>query len=39
MSASGGSLRSILFALGANAAIAVAKLAAAIHTGSNSMLA
>jgi cation diffusion facilitator family transporter len=33
------SLKSILFALGANAAIAAAKLFAAIYTGSNSMLA
>lgn len=33
------SLKSIFFALGANAAIAGAKLFAALHTGSNSMLA
>ncbi|MGX2040072.1 cation diffusion facilitator family transporter [Methylocaldum sp. MU1018] len=33
------SLKSIFFALGANAAIAAAKLFAAVHTGSNSMLA
>lgn len=39
MSHESGSLKSILFALGANAAIAVAKLAAAVFTGSNSMLA
>jgi cation diffusion facilitator family transporter len=31
--------RTIIYALGANAAIGVAKLAAAIHTGSNAMLA
>ena len=39
MSLESGSLKSILFALGANAAIAVAKLTAAVFTGSNSMLA
>ena len=39
MSYESGSLKSILFALGANAAIAVAKLTAAVFTGSNSMLA
>jgi len=39
MSLESGSLKSILFALGANAAIAVAKLMAAMFTGSNSMLA
>jgi cation diffusion facilitator family transporter len=39
MSHQADSLKSIFFALGANAAIAVAKLFAAIHTGSNSMLA
>jgi cation diffusion facilitator family transporter len=39
MSHESGSLKSILFALGANAAIAVAKLTAAVFTGSHSMLA
>ncbi len=39
MSHQADSLKSILFALGANAAIAAAKLFAAIYTGSNSMLA
>jgi len=39
MSHASGSLKSIFFALGANAAIAVAKLTAAVFTGSNSMLA
>ncbi|HEY9102375.1 cation diffusion facilitator family transporter [Chitinimonas sp.] len=39
MSAPANSLKSILYALGANLAIAVAKLAAAIHTGSGAMLA
>ncbi|HYE34912.1 cation diffusion facilitator family transporter [Methylocaldum sp.] len=39
MSHQADSLKSIFFALGANAAIAAAKLFAAIHTGSNSMLA
>ncbi|WP_133716100.1 cation diffusion facilitator family transporter [Methylocaldum gracile] len=39
MSHQADSLKSIFFALGANAAIAVAKLFAAMHTGSNSMLA
>ena len=39
MAYSTGSLKSILFALGANAAIAVAKLGAATYTGSNAMLA
>ena len=38
-SESGGSLPAILWALGANAGIAVAKFAAAIYTGSGSMLA
>jgi len=39
MSHQADSLKSIFFALGANAAIAAAKLFAAVHTGSNSMLA
>jgi cation diffusion facilitator family transporter len=39
MSHQADSLKSIFFALGANAAIAAAKLFAALHTGSNSMLA
>lgn len=39
MSHEASSLKSIFFALGANAAIAAAKLFAAIYTGSNSMLA
>lgn len=39
MSHQADSLKSIFFALGANAAIAVAKLFAAMHTGSNAMLA
>lgn len=39
MSQAPDSLRAIFFALGANAAIAVAKLFAALYTGSNSMLA
>lgn len=39
MSHASGSLKSIFFALGANAAIACAKLGAAVFTGSNSMLA
>jgi len=39
MSHESGSIKSILFALGANAAIAAAKLTAAVFTGSNSMLA
>jgi cation diffusion facilitator family transporter len=39
MSHEASSLKSIFFALGANAAIAGAKLFAAVHTGSNSMLA
>ena len=39
MSQQANSLISILFALGANAAIAVAKLFAAVYTGSNAMLA
>ncbi len=39
MSASSDSLKSILFALGANFAIAVAKTAGAVFTGSSSMLA
>jgi cation diffusion facilitator family transporter len=39
MSHEAGSLKSIFFALGANAAIAAAKLFAALYTGSNSMLA
>lgn len=39
MSQQADSLKSIFFALGANAVIAAAKLFAAIHTGSNSMLA
>ena len=39
MSASPDSLKSILFALGANSAIAVAKGFAALHTGSGAMLA
>jgi cation diffusion facilitator family transporter len=39
MSHDSGSLKSIFFALGANAAIALAKLGAALHTGSHSMLA
>lgn len=39
MSAPANSLKSILYALGANLAIALAKLAAAIHTGSGAMLA
>lgn len=39
MSHEANSLKSIFFALGANAAIAGAKLFAALHTGSNSMLA
>ena len=39
MSAGPDSLKSILFALGANAAIAVAKTAGAVYTGSASMLA
>jgi cation diffusion facilitator family transporter len=39
MSTQADSLKSIFFALGANAAIAAAKLFAALHTGSHSMLA
>jgi cation diffusion facilitator family transporter len=39
MSAAPDSLKSVLFALGANAAIAVAKTAGAVYTGSSSMLA
>ena len=39
MSAEASSLKSIVFALAANAAIAAAKLGAALHTGSNAMLA
>lgn len=39
MSHDSGSLKSIFFALGANAAIALAKLGAALYTGSHSMLA
>jgi len=39
MSASSDSLKSILFALGANVLIAVTKLAAAVYTGSSAMLA
>ena len=39
MSAQSDSLKSILFALGANAAIAIAKTAGAVFTGSSSMLA
>ena len=39
MSAQADSLKSIFFALGANFAIAVAKTAGAIFTGSSSMLA
>ncbi len=39
MSTQANSLKSIFYALGANLAVAVAKLLAAIHTGSSSMLA
>ncbi|MBV8660094.1 MAG: cation diffusion facilitator family transporter [Burkholderiales bacterium] len=39
MSASSDSLKSILYALGANALIAIAKLCAAVYTGSSAMLA
>ena len=39
MSAEPNSLKSIMFALGANAAIAVVKFAAAFHTGSTAMMA